>query len=344
MMMMVSNEERGGAMIDLLPEGCIANVVSLTSPGDACRLSLVASLFRSAAESDGVWETFLPSDYMDIIGRAVDPTPSSPWSKKQLYLWLSDNSLIIDNGTKNFIFCNNSIMSYFGRLVVRTESDAHITSAQVGSSSVMIISFSLEKWSGKKCYMLAARDLSIVWGDTPQYWKWTSLSESRFSEVAELISVCWLEIHGKIKTSMLSPNTTYAAYLVFKSTEEAYGFEYQPAEVTVGITGGESETQTVYLDPDTGHRQQFQIIPRPGGMFNRIHTRMLRPFASISRQSDSRYPKARGDGWMEIQLGEYFNKDGEDGELEMSLREVRGGNWKSGLIVHGIDIRPKENK
>lgn len=292
-------------MIDLLPEGCIANVVSLTSPGDACRLSLVASLFRSAAESDGVWETFLPSDYMDIIGRAVDPTPSSPWSKKQLYLWLSDNSLIIDNGTK---------------------------------------SFSLEKWSGKKCYMLAARDLSIVWGDTPQYWKWTSLSESRFSEVAELISVCWLEIHGKIKTSMLSPNTTYAAYLVFKSTEEAYGFEYQPAEVTVGITGGESETQTVYLDPDTGHRQQFQIIPRPGGMFNRIRTRMLRPFASISRQSDSRYPKARGDGWMEIQLGEYFNKDGEDGELEMSLREVRGGNWKSGLIVHGIDIRPKENK
>ncbi|KAI8031806.1 F-box protein PP2-B1 [Camellia lanceoleosa] len=305
MMMMVSNEGRGGAMIDLLPEGCIANVVSLTSPGDACRLSLVASLFRSAAESDGVWETFLPSDYMDIIGRAVDPTPSSPWSKKQLYLWLSDNSLVIDNGTK---------------------------------------SFSLEKWSGKKCYMLAARDLSIVWGDTPQYWKWTSLSESRFSEVAELISVCWLEIHGKIKTSMLSPNTTYAAYLVFKSTEEAYGFEYQPAEVTVGITGGESETQTVYLDPDTGHRQQFQIIPRPGGMFNRIRTRMLRPFASISRQSDSRYPKARGDGWMEIQLGEYFNKDGEDGELEMSLREVRGGNWKSGLIVHGIDIRPKENK
>ncbi|CAL5321946.1 hypothetical protein CsSME_00000087 [Camellia sinensis var. sinensis] len=304
-MMMVSNDGRGGAMIDLLPEGCIANVLSLTSPGDACRLSLVASLFRSAAESDGVWETFLPSDYMDIIGRAVDPTPSSPWSKKQLYLWLSDNSLIIDNGTK---------------------------------------SFSLEKWSGKKCYMLAARDLSIVWGDTPQYWKWTSLSESRFSEVAELVSVCWLEIHGKIKTSMLSPNTTYAAYLVFKSTEEAYGFEYQPAEVTVGITGGESETQTVYLDPDTGHRQQFQIIPRPGGVFNRIRTRMLRPFASISRQSDSRYPKARGDGWMEIQLGEYFNKDGDDGELEMSLREVRGGNWKSGLIVHGIDIRPKENK
>ncbi|XP_028102455.1 putative F-box protein PP2-B12 [Camellia sinensis] len=269
-MMMVSNDGRGGAMIDLLPEGCIANVLSLTSPGDACRLSLVASLLRSAAESDGVWETFLPSDYMDIMG-SVDPTPSSPWSKKQLYLWLSDNSLIIDNGTK---------------------------------------SFSLEKWSGKKCYMLAARDLSIVWGDTPQYWKWTSLSESRFSEVAELVSVCWLEIHGKIKTSMLSPNTTYAAYLVFKSTEEAYGFEYQPAEVTVGITGGESETQTVYLDPDTGHRQQFQIIPRPGGVFNRIRTRMLRPFASISRQSDSRYPKARGDGWMEIQLGEYFNEDG----------------------------------
>jgi hypothetical protein len=37
----------------------------------------------------------------------------------------------------------------------------------------------LEKKSGKKCYMLSARDLIIVWGDTPTYWKWNSDPSSR---------------------------------------------------------------------------------------------------------------------------------------------------------------------
>ena len=83
-----------------LPEGCIANVVSLTSPGEACRVSMVGSTFRSAAESDAVWEKFLPHDYDDIVARAVAPRPPHFDSKKQLYLWLSDHPLIIDNATK----------------------------------------------------------------------------------------------------------------------------------------------------------------------------------------------------------------------------------------------------
>ncbi|KAL7162620.1 hypothetical protein ACSBR2_042996 [Camellia fascicularis] len=69
----------------------------------------------SVVESDGVCETFLPSDYKDIIGRAVDPTASPRLLftfKKQLYLWLPDNSIIIDNGTnvKKFVI-NNMLYS-----------------------------------------------------------------------------------------------------------------------------------------------------------------------------------------------------------------------------------------
>jgi len=44
-----------------LPEGCIADILSCTTPTDACRLSLVSKLFHSAAESDALWERFLPS-------------------------------------------------------------------------------------------------------------------------------------------------------------------------------------------------------------------------------------------------------------------------------------------
>lgn len=170
----------------------------------------------------------------------------------------------------------------------------------------------------------------------------------RFSEVAELIDVCRLEIRGKINTSMLSPNTTYAAFFVFKSTAKAYGFVYQPVEVAVGVSGSESETQSVYLDPEGGQRLQYQIVPR-NPVFRRsfsIGNRWRQRTTSVLNgeiSSDRKYPKVRGDGWMEIEMGEYFNKGGggEDKELEMSVMEVERGDWKSGLIVQGIEIRPK---
>ncbi|KAI5654044.1 hypothetical protein M9H77_31231 [Catharanthus roseus] len=45
-----------------------------------------------------------------------------------------------------------------------------------------------------------------------------------FSEVAELLNVCWLYIQGKIQKKMLPPNTYYAVYHVFK-IENSYGLD-----------------------------------------------------------------------------------------------------------------------
>ncbi|KAI3778248.1 hypothetical protein L2E82_07401 [Cichorium intybus] len=288
-----------------LPEGFVAKALSLTSPRDACRLSLVCSLFRSAAEWDAVWESFLPLNYQKIVAEAEDGGCSLSFSsKKQLYLRLCDHPLIIDGGNK---------------------------------------SFSLDKHTGKKCYMLAARDLSIVWGDTPRYWRWISSPESRFAEVAELISVCWFEVHGRISTSMLSPNTTYAAFIVFKSTSETYGFEYQPAEVSIGISGLETQTQTVLLEPEAEQRRRYPVVPRRRmGMYHRRH--LPNPTAPVTPISNSNGPKQREDGWLEIELGEYYIEKGGEGELEMSMTEVKGGNWKGGLLIQGIEIRPKPCK
>jgi hypothetical protein len=39
----------------------------------------------------------------------------------------------------------------------------------------------LDRETGAKCYMLSARNLTIVWGDTPQYWTWIPLTDSRFA-------------------------------------------------------------------------------------------------------------------------------------------------------------------
>ncbi|GLT70319.1 hypothetical protein SLA2020_424080 [Shorea laevis] len=56
-------------------------------------------------------------------------------------------------------------------------------------------------------------------------------------------------------------------------------------------------------------------------------------------QNDYRYPMERGDGWLELELGEFFNRGGEDGKLEIGIFHFNG-HWKSGVIIEGIKIRP----
>ncbi|XP_071928012.1 F-box protein PP2-B10-like [Coffea arabica] len=184
----------------------------------------------------------------------------------------------------------------------------------------------------------AARDITIVWGDTPCYWQWIPLPMSRFTEVAELLDVCWLEIQGKIKTCLLSPDTTYASYLVF-IWNDAFGFDYEPAEGEVGMSGQEGQKKTVHLDPET-HTQQ-SMPRRQRWRFGHCQTATMRWQEVRPGDRDAQTPKQRSDGWMEVELGEIFIKGGEDVDMEMALTEVKGGNWKRGLIVQGIEVRPK---
>lgn len=77
---------------------CLSHVISFTSPRDACQSSLVSEIFRDAADSDLAWENFLPSDYREIISKAVSPMEFS--SKKDLFRKLSSTPLLIDRGKK----------------------------------------------------------------------------------------------------------------------------------------------------------------------------------------------------------------------------------------------------
>jgi len=49
----------------------------------------------------------------------------------------------------------------------------------------------------------------------------------------------------------------------------------------------------------------------------------------------------REDGWMEIKVGEFFSGEKEE-EVTMSLMEV-SYPLKGGLIVEGIEVRPKHH-
>ncbi|PIN21762.1 hypothetical protein CDL12_05532 [Handroanthus impetiginosus] len=178
------------------------------------------------------------------------------------------------------------------------------------------LSFSLEKRSGKKCYMVGARELVISWGDAPVYWEWISYADSRFSEVAQLRFVCWLDIRGKIKTQMLSPHATYGAYLVFKLAERCHGL--QSADAVVRFVDVEADNDA---EKRAGvvHLQQDNGSPRQSGQL----------------------PVRRSDGWLEIELGKFCNGRGDNGDAEARLMEIEVLSGKSGLIVEGIEFRPK---
>ncbi|KAG5560582.1 hypothetical protein RHGRI_003788 [Rhododendron griersonianum] len=262
-----------------LPEGCGSVILSLLSPRDVCRSSAISKGFKSVADSDAVWDRFLPSDHREIVSRSVSPVPFS--SKKQLYFRLADSPILLDGGK---------------------------------------LSFALDKASGKKCFMLGARELTITWGSSPQYWKWMSLPQSTFSEVARLLAVCWFDITGKIEARLLSPKITYVAYLVFEMREVNYGFNSLPINASVRFVG------------EKGDKEEDEIT-------NII---FLKPQQSGPEMSAARglHPQKRMDNWMEIELGEFFN--GRDsGEVEMRLMEVKRGNWKGGIVIEGIELRPK---
>ncbi|PPS04673.1 hypothetical protein GOBAR_AA15990 [Gossypium barbadense] len=56
--------------------------------------------------------------------------------------------------------------------------------------------------------------------------------------------------------------------------------------------------------------------------------------------NDVQFPKAGVDGWLEVEMGEFFNEGCvDDGELEMSALEMEGCNQKGDLILQGIEIR-----
>ncbi|CAI9117835.1 OLC1v1019320C1 [Oldenlandia corymbosa var. corymbosa] len=303
-------EENNSGILSLfsfLPEGCISSIIALTTPKDACRASTVSWVFNSASESDSVWERFLPSDYQEIISNSVDP-PLNYATKKELFFSLCDSPIIINDGK---------------------------------------LSFWLSKLSGKKCYRIGARELSITWVDTPEYWGWTSTPESRFSEVAELIYVCWLDIQGKMPSQMLSSRTTYAAYLIFRVTEYSYGLDVvakasvQFADVirnpsAISIDVNDESTNANLLEPETS---SVYLIHSPcgDGYLQRSYRRHRRPVQQIA----GRVPQLRTDGWMELLLGEFFNDEG-NGDIEMKLSETSILNWKKGLVVEGIELRPKE--
>uniref|UniRef100_M1DBV2 F-box family protein n=1 Tax=Solanum tuberosum TaxID=4113 RepID=M1DBV2_SOLTU len=133
----------------------------------------------------------------------------------------------------------------------------------------------------------------------------------RFSEVAYLGFPYWLDICGRIGTNVLSPNTYYVAYLVFKVVDLYRRLESIDSPIMLVSDKNENVTE-----------EQTNIVK----------------LAAL-------FPKLRGDGWMEIELGNFNSKESSDGPVVDRLIGVKRVDFKiSGLIIEGIEFRPKTIK
>ncbi|KAK6914257.1 Phloem protein 2-like [Dillenia turbinata] len=178
--------------------------------------------------------------------------------------------------------------------------------------------------------MLGARELNICWGDHPPYWTWNSMPDSRFAEVAELRYVWWFDIFGRIETSILSPATNYAAYLVYKTATYSYGFASIPVKVWVRPVD-ELGHNEIPIEIEANADRAF-VVRNPQRRGRRHHG-----------GGRLRLPWQREDGWMEVEMGEFYN-DGQGNignYIEVRCREVNCNYSKSGLILLGIELRPK---
>lgn len=209
--------------------------------------------------------------------------------------------------------------------------------------------------------MLGARDLSIAFGSDTRYWEWRHVPESRlaqnfqmlnlspslndpiqiyihvwkhccrFAEVGILKHGWWLDIQGKIASVMLSQKTTYVAYLVFRISKNSWGLS-AAGNTIVSVGGVRNEASNVYLQQPRAH----------------VHENIIVSFGEVRNEASSVYVQQvkahaqanmRNDGWMELVLGEFYCDNGDDGEVEMVFQEHHRN--KGGLIVEGIELRPK---
>uniref|UniRef100_A0A0D9VMI3 F-box domain-containing protein n=1 Tax=Leersia perrieri TaxID=77586 RepID=A0A0D9VMI3_9ORYZ len=289
-----------------LPTELLVEVLALTTPRDACRTAAVCREFLASADSDAVWSRFLPGgDFPLLADGELEPSLSlPPPSTKGLFLRLSAAPLLLPDELK-----------------VRSLLAPHPQTLAMCFWLLLV----LYRFSNRIGLLLLLLLLCCCAGERAQVLH--ALGQGATNLLGRYAAVLGMdsyrrfkEIHAKIPSKMLSLNTNYAAYLVYKLADGSRGLDFPFQEASVSIGGSKTICQVGIAE-------------------RRLKTRY--PTAVVLAR-DVEHPQKRDDSWIELKLGELYNEEGDDGEVCISLMETKGGNWKSGLVVQGIEIRPKK--
>ncbi|KAL8238973.1 hypothetical protein R6Q59_015540 [Mikania micrantha] len=197
-----------------------------------------------------------------------------------------------------------------------------------------------EKWffldkKGKKCHKLSAAYISAFSKEE------IDLSESRFKEAA-LLSSSGFCFRCEIESHLLSPQTTYATYLVYKYLPENQSRFEGPMVVRDNLVG--ADYWYVYLVSPT------TPVIRPKTDQN-THNPVHRPKIKC-------IPQQRNDGWIEVQIWEFRTAATiEMVPIDFYVELARALPYKKfhidyymdsynnipsfeGLVIQGFEVRP----
>ncbi|KAJ9556467.1 hypothetical protein OSB04_011081 [Centaurea solstitialis] len=172
--------------------------------------------------------------------------------------------------------------------------------------------FSISKVNGKKCHMLPAKAVIYDSSNVKLYSERCDQPQSRFSEFVEILSRHELRIKCNIERRMLSPDTTYACFLVFKLSEKCRGLKCPvKARDMLPYKNVERTNIISFTSPNTVNFDKIKWIPN-----------------------------LREDGWMEVIVWETIS-DTHTGEfIPMDLKLISFEGTMFGLIISGIEFRP----
>ncbi|GKA27275.1 kinase-like domain, phloem protein 2-like protein, partial [Tanacetum coccineum] len=169
--------------------------------------------------------------------------------------------------------------------------------------------FWLGEVNGKKLLMVSAK-ASVYKFSNANYFTSIPSSQSRFQKVIELLPQQIFQIRCTIKSQMLSLDTQYVCYLVFKLSEKCQGL-HCPVKVRDVLHQQNNEAGFFYF-----------TTPSP-----------------LNIHDFTRIPKQREDGWMEIQVWK-FNSTHEfkDDSLSIHMKFTSLQGIMSGLIYRQLRI------
>ncbi|KAM0070280.1 putative phloem protein [Helianthus debilis subsp. tardiflorus] len=164
--------------------------------------------------------------------------------------------------------------------------------------------FSLDK-NGKKYHMLSA---AHIWS-----WKKNTIQLGDDSHIF---------IRTEVQSQLVSSETTYACYLVYKLPEDQSGFE-APVKLEDERCDSVDIIWYIYLTSP-----QTQVIRPKAGQ--NTHNPLNRP-------KIKGLPQQRNDGWIEVKIWELRAATTINMELTLGLCDKKKF---SGLIIEGIEFRP----
>ncbi|XP_076935894.1 putative F-box protein PP2-B12 isoform X2 [Bidens hawaiensis] len=176
--------------------------------------------------------------------------------------------------------------------------------------------FSLAK-DGKRCLMLPAKAVL-----KENEWYWDSNPETRFGQVAYCISKTF-GIFCKFSSKMLSPETPYAAFLVYELPENYHAIN-PPLQVV--DKNSDSEAYNIFL------RTPKTPVIRENLNIERTYNPSIRPVIKG-------LPKQRRDGWMEVHLYE-FQMHSNIKTIDMHLQFSSYDMSLEDITVQGLEFRP----